>query len=369
MSRPVLALPAHQHGRFSMDSWRKTLIGPTASIKDAVDKQQKSGYQIAVIVDTENKLLGTVTDGDVRRGLLNGFGMNDAVNTIMRTSPYSADIHTSSEKLRGNMATRLLRQIPLLDGNGVVAGLAHVDKIGNPDKKLVNWVVLMAGGLGKRLRPLTDETPKPLLSVGKKPLLHNILESFVRQNFSHFYISVNYKSDAIKDYFGDGNQWNTNIRYLEEDKRLGTAGALRLITERPDAPVIVMNGDLLTRVNFNDLLNYHRERGSKATMCVREYDFEVPFGVVEINGDQIKKITEKPVHRFFVNAGIYVINPDLFELIPHDTYFDMTSFFDMAIEAGKETTVFPIHEYWLDVGRIADLDRADFEFEKNFTNG
>jgi NDP-sugar pyrophosphorylase family protein len=225
----------------------------------------------------------------------------------------------------------------------------------------------MAGGLGKRLRPLTDEMPKPLLSVGNKPLLQNILESFVHQHFSHFFISVNYKADSIKNYFGDGSQWGIDIRYLEEDKRLGTAGALRLIAERPNAPVIVMNGDLLTRVNFRDLLNYHVERGSSATMCVCEYDVEVPFGVVEINGYQIEKIIEKPIHRFFVNAGIYVIDPDLFDMIPIDTYLDMTSFFDKMIDAGKKTAVFPIHEYWLDVGRVADLDRADFEFEKNFT--
>ena len=221
----------------------------------------------------------------------------------------------------------------------------------------------MAGGLGSRLQPLTEDKPKPLLSVGDKPILETILESFIEQNFRRFYISVNYKADAIKKHFADGGRWNAEIRYLEEETRLGTAGALDLIPERPELPLLVMNGDLLTRVNFRDLLDYHLDQKAQATMCVREYDFQVPFGVVEIEDHHILSIDEKPVHRFFVNAGIYVLEPGLIDLIPKGEYFDMTDLFARAIEKGHETQAFPIHEYWIDVGRIDDLDRANHDHE------
>jgi len=224
----------------------------------------------------------------------------------------------------------------------------------------------LAGGLGSRLQPLTEDKPKPLLSVGDKPILETILESFVEQNFRRFYISVNYKADAIKEHFADGGKWNAEIRYLEEEPRLGTAGALDLIPERPELPLLVMNGDLLTRVNFQDLLDYHRDQKAEATMCVREYDFQVPFGVVEIDDHNIRSIDEKPVHRFFVNAGIYVLEPGLIDLIPKGEYFDMTDLFARALEKGYETQAFPIHEYWLDVGRIDDLDRANHDYQNGF---
>ena len=205
-----------------------------------------------------------------------------------------------------------------------------------------------------------------MLSVGDKPILETILESFVEQNFRRFYISVNYKAQVIKNHFGEGGKWNAEIRYLEEETRLGTAGALDLIPERPELPLLVMNGDLLTRVNFQDLLDYHRDQKAQATMCVREYDFQVPFGVVEIEDHKIQGIDEKPVHRFFVNAGIYVLEPGLIDLIPKGEYFDMTDLFARALEKGCETQAFPIHEYWLDVGRIDDLDRANHDYQNDF---
>ena len=349
-----------------MSDWKNSLIPEDASIRDAIKTINDGGYEIALVADGENKLLGTVTDGDIRRGLLDGLGMSAPVEKIMNRDPLVAPPDTSHKSLLERMNGKLLRQIPLQDEVRRVVGLAHIRDLTKPIESRRNWVVLMAGGLGERLMPLTEQTPKPLLTIGDKPLLQTILEGFVEQNFRRFYISVNYKAEAIKTHFGNGGEWGVDIRYLEEDRRLGTVGALRLIPERPDAPMIIMNGDLVTRINFQDLLDYHEQQNSNATMCVRQYDFQVPFGVVGIDGNRIASIDEKPVHRFFVNAGIYVLAPSLIDRIPADANHDMTDLFEDLIASGEDTTVFPVHEYWLDVGRIDDLEQAKREFNKNF---
>ena len=343
--------------------WKNSLIPDGATIRDAIKIINDGGFEIALIADTEETLLGTVTDGDIRRGLLDGLDINAPAEKIMNREPLIASPDTDHNGLLEKMNSKLLRQIPLVDEARRVVGLAHIRDLTKPIKTRDNWVVLMAGGLGERLMPLTEETPKPLLTIGDKPLLQTILESFVEQNFRQFYISVNYKAEAIKAHFGDGNQWGVEIRYLEEDRRLGTAGALRLIPEPRSAPLIVMNGDLITRINFQDLLDYHKQQNSNATMCVRQYDFRVPFGVVGIDGNRITSIDEKPVHRFFVNAGIYVLDPNLIDCIPADANHDMTDLFETFIVSGKGTTVFPVHEYWLDVGHVDDLDQAKRDFE------
>ena len=346
-----------------MPDWKNSLIPADATVRDAVKTINDGGYEIALVTDADEKLLGTITDGDIRRALLGGLDMGTPVERIMYPDPLTAPENADDAEIEEKLNSNLLRQIPLVDDSGQVVGLAHIRDLTKPIESRDNWVVLMAGGLGERLMPLTEQTPKPLLTIGDKPLLQTILESFVEQNFRRFYISVNYKADAIKDHFGDGETWGVEIRYLEEDRKLGTAGALRLIPEHPEAPMIVMNGDLITRINFQDLLDYHDQQRAQATMCVREYDFQVPFGVVGINGNRIASIDEKPVHRFFVNAGIYVLDPGLIERIPADANHDMTDLFETVIADGEDTTVFPVHEYWLDVGRIDDLDRAKRDFE------
>jgi NDP-sugar pyrophosphorylase family protein len=224
----------------------------------------------------------------------------------------------------------------------------------------------MAGGLGSRLRPLTDDTPKPLLKIGGKPVLEIIIDNFLAQGFRRFFISINYKSEQIRDHFADGSEWGAEIRYLEEDRRLGTAGSLALIEEPPAAPFVVMNGDLLTKVSFQNLMDFHAEQRSVATMCVREYDFQVPFGVVETDHTKIISIEEKPRQRFLVNAGIYVLNPEALGFISDDTSQDMTYVFESLIKADMETAVFPIREYWLDIGRLDDFEQANSDFENLF---
>lgn len=345
-----------------MPDWKKAIISPEAPIKEAILAIQNSGFQIALIAERGSRLIGTVTDGDVRRGLLKGYTMEQPAINIASLEPKSAQEDMPVQELLGIMKTHVLRQLPLVTAEGVLAGIAHADFIKDQAVHPKNPVLLMAGGFGKRLRPLTSNTPKPLLSVGDKPLLEAILDSFIQHGFRTFYISVNYLAQSIVDHFGDGSRWGIDITYLHEDEPLGTAGALKLLPQRPDLPVIVMNGDLITRVNFRDLLRYHEETGAAGTMCVREYDMEVPFGVVDLEDNRILGIDEKPVHRFFVNAGIYVVSPDALDLIPEQGHYDMTDLFSAFIGKGWDASAFPIHEYWLDVGRLDDFERAKIDF-------
>ena len=224
----------------------------------------------------------------------------------------------------------------------------------------------MVGGLGTRLRPLTENTPKPMLKVGDKPILETIIENFAKYGFVNITLSVNYKSNIIKSYFGNGSEFGVNIDYIEEQKRLGTAGALSLLTNKPTEPFFVMNGDLLTNVNFEHLLDFHMQNNSNATMCVREYEQQVPFGVVNIEDGKIKSIQEKPTNKFFVSAGIYLLSPEVLDLIPNNEYYDMPILFDELIRNNKNVVSFPLREYWLDIGRIEEYQKANEEYDEVF---
>jgi NDP-sugar pyrophosphorylase family protein len=220
----------------------------------------------------------------------------------------------------------------------------------------------MAGGFGTRLRPLTDEKPKPLLNVGNRPILETIISRFIDAGFHNFYISTHYKAEMIRDHFGDGSNWSVTIEYLHEDNPLGTAGSIGLLPDNIiKLPIVMMNGDLLTKVNFEHLLNFHNEHGGLATMCIREYDFQVPYGVVDIENQYVTSIKEKPTHKFFVNAGIYILEPKIINYIDGNSYIDMPNFFETQIEKGEKISVFPIHEYWLDIGRIEEYEKANKE--------
>jgi len=341
-------------------------VAPVASIREAIRILDKSAMQIVLVVGKSNRLLGTVTDGDIRRGILKGMSLDEPVHRIMNQEPTVASIEESREIILAAMHRTRLRHIPLIDANRCVKGLELLDELIQSHNR-ENRVVLMAGGLGSRLHPLTDECPKPMLKVGNKPLLETILENFIEYGFCRFYISVNYMADIVKSHFGDGSNWGVDIDYLHEDQRLGTAGALSLLPEKPTESLLVMNGDLLTKVNFKQLLDFHSEHRACATMCVREYDFQVPYGVVKIDDHRIVSIDEKPVQRFFVNAGIYVLEPEALDLISQNTYFDMPTLFEKLIGLKKETTVFPIREYWLDIGHLADYNRANGEYQDIFS--
>jgi dTDP-glucose pyrophosphorylase len=349
-----------------MTTWRDTIITADATILSAVQCLDRTGAQICLVCDAEGRLVGTVTDGDVRRGLLKGVSLEASVAGIMNRDPLVGTPGDAPSHLLEIMNVSLLRQIPIVDDQRRVIDLRFWSDLTRSGQVRNNWVILMAGGQGSRLRPLTEDRPKPLLTVGQKPLLESTLEAFLLFGFRRFFISVNYKADMVKTHFGDGRRWGCEISYLEEDTQLGTAGALGLLADRPVDPIVVMNGDILTKVNFDTLLEFHREQRSIATMCVREYEFTVPFGVIDIDDHRIRGIAEKPVHRSFVNAGIYVLEPATLDRVPKGSRIDMTELFSSLIASRQTTAAFPIWEYWIDVGRIDDYQQANFDYSRVF---
>lgn len=354
-----------------MSPWNNTLVSPSATVTEAIRIIDTTAKQICLVVDNDRKLLGTVTDGDVRRFILRTVPLDAPVTQAMNAAPITASQGDSRDKLLAQMRIHKIHQLPIIDHEGRVVGLAVLDDLLDTERPTENWVVLMAGGLGTRLRPLTENTPKPLLQVGHKPLLELTIERLVRQDFRRFYVSVNYRAEMIKAHLGDGSRWGAEIYYLDETKRLGTAGALSLIPELPSEPLLVMNADLLTKVDLRQLLAYHREYSAVATMAVRDYEFEVPYGVVRVDdtdSNSIVSIDEKPVHHFFVNAGIYVINPEVISSIPKNQFIDMPNIFCRLKEENKQTSAFPLREYWLDIGRIDDFIQANREFLEEFTD-
>ncbi|VBB05532.1 nucleotidyl transferase [Lucifera butyrica] len=348
-----------------MIDWKRIAVTPVTTIRETLQIIDSGAMQIALVVDTENHLLGTVTDGDIRRGILKEIQLDEPVERIMNPHPTVARSFERRDIVLAIMKLKRLNHIPVIDDDGRIIQVETLQNLINMEEK-ENLVVLMAGGLGSRLRPLTDECPKPLLKVGGKPVLETILENFMEYGFRRFYLSVNYRADMIRDYFGDGSRWGVLIDYIHEDKRLGTAGALSLLPEATEQPLLVMNGDLLTKVNFQQLIDFHSIHQAQATMCVREYNFQVPYGVVKIEQDRLTGIDEKPVKRFFVNAGIYVLDPKVLRFIPPGEFFDMPNLFKKIIDNNGETTAFPIREYWMDIGQMNDYERANGEFGEVF---
>ena len=336
-----------------------------STIKDALQTINNGGLQIAIVVDENDALVGTVTDGDIRRGLLNGLDLNSSVSLVVHKSPSIASVGDTKESILKIALAKKLHKIPLVDELGKLVGIEDIEDIIKPVGK-TNRVILMVGGLGTRLRPLTQDTPKPMLKVGNKPILQTIVEKFAEYGFINITMCVNFNASIIRDYFGDGKEFGVNIDYVLEQKRMGTAGALSLLKERPSEPFFVMNGDLLTNVNFEHILNYHALNKATATMCVREYDYEVPYGVVKMNDNKIIEIAEKPVQKFFVSAGIYMLSPEILDLIPQDEFYDMPTLFEKAIAQDKNVISFPIHEYWIDIGRLEEYQKANEEYAKVF---
>lgn len=340
-------------------------LGVDSTIKQALHIIDSGAMKIGLVLADDNKLLGTISDGDIRRGLLNGLTLEDTVSTILYSSPITCSIEDSKDDILKVALESGIYQVPILDKNGLVVGIHEVHEFLKP-RKYTNKVVLMVGGLGSRLSPLTDDTPKPLLEVGNKPILETIIASFSKYGFKNIILSVNYKSHMIEDHFGDGSKFGVNIEYVHEKKRMGTAGALSLIRNRLKEPFFVMNGDLLTSVNFEHMLEYHQSNHAAATMGVREYDFQVPYGVVNTDGQNILSIEEKPVHNFFVSGGMYILDPKVLKEIPDDTFYDMPTLFEKLIEAKQKTISFPIREYWLDIGRLSDYEQANSEYHGVF---
>lgn len=345
--------------------WKEILISPDTPVVKAIEIIDRGDLQIALVVNEKGQLLGTVTDGDIRRAILRQLSLEHPVRDIMNTKPCFISREQSRDIALSLMKNKRVRQIPVIDETMCLVGLEIADELLKPPAR-DNWVVLMAGGLGQRLHPLTESCPKPLLRVGGKPLLEIILESFIEQGFRHFYISVHYRAEMIMEYFGDGSRWGAAIQYIQESKRLGTVGALSLLPEIPREPLLLMNGDILTKINYGQLLEFHKKSHSAATVCVKEHQSQLPYGVVTIEQQRLKKLEEKPAQRFFINAGLYVLQPEALYHIPLDTCFDMPDLFKALLARDQEIATFPIREYWIDIGRFDDYERANHEFTEVF---
>ena len=348
-----------------MNNYKNILVHSQLTMKQALLKLDQTALQILLVMDEDNKLLGTITDGDIRRGLLKGMGLDEAIESVVFATPIVGHINESNQDIIKKAVNAKIHQIPIVDSDNKVVGLKEIDELLKPEVKL-NKVVLMVGGLGTRLHPLTKDMPKPMLKVGDKPILQSIVERFASHGFVNIVMCVNYKARTIQDYFGNGEKFGVQIEYVLEQERMGTAGALSLLTTRPGEALFVMNGDLLTNVNFESLLDYHQMHKAAATMCVREYDFQVPYGVVNIDGHKLTSIVEKPLHKFFVSAGIYMLSPQVLDLIPNGEYYDMPTLFEKLIAENQNTVSFPIHEYWLDIGRMNEYEQANREYSEVF---
>lgn len=345
--------------------WKKSIIQDNAKMIDALRVIDQAEMQVALVVDENNKLLGVITDGDIRRAILKAQDFNTPVIDIMNKTPTTGTPDMTRQQMLGLMRMKTIHQLPILDNIGRLIGMEMLDQLWQQTKH-ENQVILMAGGLGTRLKERTKDCPKPLLKIGNKPILETILDSFIEYGFYRFTISLGYRGDMIADYLGDGKKWGVEISYVQENEPLGTAGALSLLPEKPKDPFFVMNGDILTKVNYRQLLRFHNEHQASATMCVNGFDHRIPYGVVNMNDVNIQSIEEKPVQSIMVNAGIYVLSPDCLDHVPQNEHYNMTSLFEDLIKAEKSTVGFPIREYWLDVGQPKDFDRAEQEFDQNF---
>lgn len=348
-----------------MKEWPKLLVTADFTILKVMKIINDSSYQFAMVVDDQKRLIGTITDGDIRRGLLKGLSTSDTVDQIMSKKFISFQEGVPLEQVVKTMHEQKIARIPKLNSEGQVIGVETIEELTEVKQK-DNHVVLMVGGLGSRLGELTNDCPKPMLKVGGRPILETIIENFKDHGFRNFHLSVNYKSMVIEDYFGDGSRFNVSIKYLKEKEKLGTAGSLSLYEESNGHPIIVMNGDLLTKVNLSMLLETHEKNKYVATMCVRQYEYQVPYGVVKTKGQKIVKIEEKPIHSFFVNGGIYVLDPSVLKKINKNTHLDMPTFLQNLVDEKLPVGVFPVHEYWLDIGQKDDFDRAHVDFTEVF---
>lgn len=346
------------------DAWKRALIPEAATLADVIRNLDQSALQIALVVTKQGALIGTATDGDVRRGLLRGLDLNSPVDSIVFRTPLVVPPELGREMVLQIMQANRIHQLPVVDEYRRVVGLHLWDTLMVPQQRR-NLMVIMAGGQGTRLRPHTENCPKPLLPVGGKPMLEHIIERAKADGFGHFVLAVHYLGHMIEEYFGDGSRWQVRIDYLREQSPLGTAGAIGLLGPRPEVPFIVTNGDVLTDVRYGEMLDFHMRHGAAATMAVRLHEWQHPFGVVRTHGVDIVGFEEKPIARSHINAGIYVLEPAALDNLSVAEHCDMPTLFSRLQERSARTIVYPMHEPWLDVGRLDDLQRAQSTHSPN----
>jgi dTDP-glucose pyrophosphorylase len=338
-------------------------VRPEATLRDALRALDASGLEIALAVDQEGRLIGTLTDGDIRRALLGGHTLDEALGQFVNRRFGAVEESTPRASVLDLMQAKRVKAVPVVDAEGRLRGLHTLhDILGHTERP--NCAVIMVGGRGERLRPLTDTIPKPMLRVAGRPILERIVLHLVGFGIRRIFLSVNYKAEIIEIHFGDGSAFGCNIEYLREEAPLGTGGALSLLPAVPSEPVLVLNGDLLTQVDVGDMLRFHADAGHKATVGVHEYRHTVPFGVVELQGERIVAVREKPIQCWQVNAGIYVLEPELLARVPKGTYFPMPALVEECLERGEAVGAFPVEGDWIDVGLHKELRRARGEADR-----
>jgi dTDP-glucose pyrophosphorylase len=332
-------------------------IRPDASIIECMRSMDITGAGIALAVDSEFRLIGTISDGDVRKALVKGFPLDSSIATHINRSCFYVLPTVPRAEVLDIMQARRFEQVPIVDEQGKVIGLhlLHdiLGKIARP-----NWAVVMAGGKGMRLRPLTENIPKPMIRVAGRPLLERIILHLVSYGIRRIFISVNHLAQVIEDYFEDGSKYGTKIEYLREDHPLGSGGTISLLPEIPEQALLVMNGDLIVDTNFTDMIEFHSQNDFFATMGVYSYFHQVPFGCVEIQDNRLAGLEEKPVLEKMVNAGIYVLSPQAVSAIPKNTYFPITTLFEDAIKNNLACGTFHVEKEWLDIGTPQQLRQA-----------
>jgi dTDP-glucose pyrophosphorylase/predicted transcriptional regulator len=341
-----------------LDLWRDSIVKINTPIKIAIERLNKVGIKIALVLDENFRLLGTISDGDFRRGMLSGLTLEDTVEKIMNKNPRTVNEGTSRLEILKLMNDTKISQIPIVDRNNFVIGLHLWDDI-SVQAKYSNIMVIMAGGKGSRLHPQTENRPKPMLLVAGIPILEHIIKRARSQGFNHFIIAINYLGQIIEDYFKDGHEFGVKIEYLHEDVPLGTAGALSLLSHKPERAFIVTNGDVITDINYSDFLEYHTVQNAAATVAVHTHEFQIPYGVVQINGLEVESYEEKPIVSSLINAGVYALDPDILDLITEPKFRDMPELLDISRELKKKVIVYPLHESWIDIGRPIDLEIAN----------
>ncbi len=337
-------------------------LQPVALLVDAVNAIETSQRRIAIVTDECGRVVGTLTDGDVRRCLLAGGTLETPVSRAMNPNPVVGQVNSTHGYLIDLLRRANVMALPLVDAAGVFQRVVHLTDLGHEepidDARGFAFAVIMAGGEGTRLRPMTHEVPKPMLEIGGMPMLARQIERLARAGIKRVYLSVNYLAHVIEEHFRDGADFGIEVRYLREQERLGTAGALSLLPERPESPVLVMNGDILTTSDFGSLFAFHRSHGAHITVAAVDYRVNIPYGVLQAEGAFVTGLTEKPSQRFLCNAGIYAVSPTLLNLLHESTFQDITDLIQRCLEEGLPVAVFPVHEYWSDVGTPDDLDRA-----------
>jgi dTDP-glucose pyrophosphorylase len=340
------------------NNWEKAVIPENASLRDAAGNLTSSSLRIVLVLDAAGKLLGTISDGDIRRGLLRGLTLNSHVKEILRKNPFVAPEGMPQSLVRQLMVANKVQQIPEIDAEGRVVFLHTWDEM-VATESISNKMVIMAGGKGVRLRPHTENCPKPMLLVGGKPMLQHIIERARDNGFREILLSVNYLAHIIEDFFGDGSALGVNIGYVHEESPLGTAGSLSMICDLVGEPFVVTNGDVVTDIRYSDLLEFHKRQEAVGTMAVRLHEWQHPFGVVQMDGLNIIGFEEKPISRSHINAGIYALSPLALKELNHGEFCDMPTLFERLQARSHKTTAYPMHEPWLDVGQHDDLYAAN----------